>query len=77
MLEHGPARRIEVANAGDAVRVDGFIEFDGLGAADDRERWVTVLAKRGRKVTSLTVRSRPEDGIEAELEPLIRSFALA
>jgi hypothetical protein len=37
---------------------------------------VTVVAKRGRKVTSLTIRSRPEDGIEAELEPIVESFEL-
>src|SRR5436190_20903404 len=75
-LEHEPPRRIEVPGAKDAVRVDGFIAFDGLGAEDCRERCVTVPAKRGRNVTSITIRSRPEDGIEAELEPIVESFEL-
>jgi len=58
------------------VRINGFIEFDGLGAKDDRERCVTVLAKRAGRGYSLTVRSRPEDGIDAELEPIVDSFEL-
>jgi hypothetical protein len=37
-LEQEPPRRIEVTGAKDAVRIDGFVEFDGLGAKDDRER---------------------------------------
>jgi hypothetical protein len=52
------------------------IEFDGLGAKDDRESCTTVVAKRGGRVWSLTVRTRPEDGIGAEVEPIIASFEL-
>ena len=70
-------RRIKVPGAADAIRSDGVIEFDGLGAKDDRENCTTVLAKRGRRVWSLTVRTRPEDGIELEVEPIVESFELA
>ena len=70
------SQRIAVPGAKDAVRTDGVIEFDGLGAKDDRENCTTVLAKRGRRVWSLTVRTRPEDGIEDEVEPIVGSFEL-
>jgi hypothetical protein len=70
------ARRIDVAGAADAIRNDGVIEFDGLGAKDDRENCTTVLAKRGRRVWSLTIRTRPEDEIELEVEPIVESFEL-
>ena len=53
-----------------------MIEFDGLGAKDDRENCTSLLAKRGRRVWSLTVRTRPEDGIEADVEPIVQSFEL-
>jgi hypothetical protein len=69
-------RRIDVPGAADAIRSDGLIEFDGLGAEDDREQCTSVVAKRGRRVWCLTVRTRPEDGIEAEIEPIVRSFEL-
>lgn len=69
-------RRIKVPGATDAIRSDGLIEFDGLGAKDDRENCTTVLAKRGHRVWSLTVRTRPEDGIELEVEPIVESFEL-
>ena len=69
-------RRIHVRGAKDAIRSDGVIEFDGLGAKDDRENCTTVIAKRGRRVWSLTVRSRPEDGIAEQLEPIVGSFEL-
>jgi hypothetical protein len=69
-------RRVDVPNANDAIRADGIVEFDGLGARDDRERCMTVLAKRGGRVWSLTVRCRPDDGLEGELEPIFDSFAL-
>jgi hypothetical protein len=74
-LEHSVAR-IKVPGAADAARIDGVIEFDGLGAKDDRENCTTVVAKRGRRVWSLTVRTRPEDEIGSEVEPIIASFAL-
>lgn len=74
-LEHAQ-RRIRVPGAADAIRIDGLIEFDGLGARDDRERCTTVVAKRARRVWSLTVRTRPEDGIDAEIEPILASFGL-
>jgi hypothetical protein len=74
-LEHEVAR-IEVTGAADAARIDGVIEFDGLGAADDRENCTTLVAKRGRRVWSLAVRTRPEDGIEAQVEPIVSSFEL-
>jgi hypothetical protein len=70
-------RRIEVPGAKDAVRVDGVIEFDGLGAKDGRENCTSVVAKRGKRVWSLTVRTRPEDGIEDEVEPIVASFELS
>jgi len=69
-------RRIQVPGAQDAIRSDGVIEFDGLGAKDDRENCTTVLAKRSRRVWSLTVRTRPEDGIAAEVDPIVASFEL-
>jgi hypothetical protein len=75
-LEHEPPRRIRVPGADDAVRIDGTIEFDGLGAADDRERCIAVCAKRRRRAVGLTIRCRPEDGVEAELEPIVASFEL-
>jgi hypothetical protein len=68
--------RIKVHGAQDAVRSDGIIDFDGLGAEDDREHCTSVQAKRGRRVWSLTVRTRPEDGIEGEIEPIVSSFEL-
>jgi hypothetical protein len=74
-IEHDQ-RRIDVPRAADAIRVDGVIEFDGLGAVDDRELCTTVVAKRGRRVWSLTVRTRPEDAIAAEVEPILASFEL-
>ena len=74
-LEHA-TRRIDVPGAKDAVRADGVIDFDGLGAKDDRESCTTVFAKRGRRVWGLTVRTRPEDGIASEVEPIVASFAL-
>ena len=70
------SERIDIPGAQDAIRTDGVIEFDGLGAKDGRENCTTVLAKRGRRVWSLTVRTRPEDGIEAEVEPIVGSFEL-
>ena len=75
-LEQEPPRRVSVPGARDAVRVDGFIEFDGLGARDDRERCVALYAKRGRSVVSVTIRSRPEDALDLELEPILDSLEL-
>jgi len=75
-LEHEPPRRIRVPGADDALRIDGSIEFDGLGAAGDRERCIAVCAKRRRRAIALTMRCRPEDGVEAELEPIVASFEL-
>lgn len=69
-------RRVDVPGAADAIRTDGLIEFDGLGAKDDREHCTSVVAKRGRRVWALTVRTRPEDGIDAQVEPIIESFEL-
>lgn len=37
---------------------------------------MAVSAKRGRDVWGLTIRSRPEDGIDAEIEPIVDSFEL-
>jgi hypothetical protein len=72
-LEHR-VERVKVPGAADAARIDGVIEFDGLGAKDDRESCTTVAAKSHGRVWSLTVRTRPEDGID--IEPIIASFAL-
>jgi hypothetical protein len=74
-LEH-QQRRVSVPGAADAIRSDGVIEFDGLGAKDDREHCTTLVAKSGRRVWSLTIRTRPEDGIDAEIEPIVASFAV-
>jgi hypothetical protein len=74
-LEH-EVERIKVPGAADAARIDGVIEFDGLGAKDDRENCTTLVAKAGRRVWSLTVRTRPEDGIDAEVEPIVSSFVI-
>jgi hypothetical protein len=74
-LEH-ESRRIEVEGAADAARVDGVIEFDGLGAKDDRENCTTVVAKNRGRVWSLTVRTRPEDRIADAVEPIVASFVL-
>jgi hypothetical protein len=69
-------QRVQVPGAADAIRSEGVIEFDGLGAKDDREHCTTVIAKRGGRVWSLTVRTRPEDAIEAQIEPIVASFEL-
>src|SRR3954469_18601040 len=74
-LEH-ESQRIEIEGAADAARVDGVIEFDGLGAKDDRENCTTVVAKSKGRVWSLTVRTRPEDGIADAVEPIVASFVL-
>jgi hypothetical protein len=75
-LEHDPPQRIRVPGADHAVRIDGYIEFDGLGAADDRERCIAVCAKRRRRAFGLTIRCRSEDAVEPELEPIVASFEL-
>jgi len=75
-LEREPPRRVSVPGARDAVRVDGYIEFDGLGARDDRERCVALYAKSGTSVVSVTIRSRPEDALDRELEPILESLEL-
>jgi len=75
-LELEPPRRVSVPGARDAVRVDGYIEFDGLGARDDRERCVALYAKSGKSAVSVTIRSRPEDALDAELEPILDSLEL-
>jgi hypothetical protein len=74
-LEHD-VRRTRVRNAKDAARIDGVIEFDGLGAKDDRENCTTLVAKRKSRVWSLTVRTRPEDGVADAVEPIVSSFEL-
>ena len=74
-LEHH-AERIKVPGAADAARIDGVIEFDGLGAKNDRENCTTVLAKQSGRVWSLTVRTRPEDDVAAAVEPIVASFEL-
>jgi hypothetical protein len=68
--------RVKVTGAADAARIDGVIEFDGLGGADDRENCTMLVAKRGGRVWSLTVRTRPEDGVDAEVGPILASFEL-
>jgi hypothetical protein len=75
-LEHDEPRRITIPGAGDAVRIDGYIEFDGLGAENDREHCIAVCAKARMQAVALTIRSRPEDGISAALEPIVASFEL-
>jgi hypothetical protein len=75
-LEHEQPRRIKLPGASDAVRIDGYIEFDGLGAEDDREQCIAVCAKAGRRAVELTIRCRPEDAVQAELEPIVDSFKL-
>jgi hypothetical protein len=67
-------RRISVPGAADAVRLDGVIEFDGLGAVDDRELCTTVCAKQRRRGYVLTARSRPEDAVHESFEAVIASF---
>jgi hypothetical protein len=74
-LQHD-ARRVELAGAADAARIDGLIDFDGLGAKDDREKCTVLVAKNKGRVWSLTVRTRPEDGIGDEVEPIVASFEL-
>jgi hypothetical protein len=74
-LEHEVAR-VKVPGATDAARIDGVIEFDGLGAADDREDCTMIVATQGGRVWSLTVRTRPEDGVDAEVDPILASFEL-
>jgi hypothetical protein len=74
-LEHR-TQRFTVPGAGDSVRIDGFIEFDGLGSEDDRERCTVVCAKRGRLGFSLTIRSRPEDRVHELLESIVESFSV-
>ena len=66
--------RVQVPGAADAVRIDGVIEFDGLGAKDDRETCTAIVAKSHGRVWSLTIRTRPEDGVDTE--PIIASFEL-
>jgi hypothetical protein len=75
-LESDPPRRVSVSGARDAVRVDGYVEFDGLGARDDRERCVALYAKSGKSVVSVTIRSRPEDTLDLELDPILDSVEL-
>ena len=75
-LESEPPRRVSVSGARDAVRVSGYIEFDGLGARDNRERCVALYAKSGKSLVSLTIRSRPEDALDVELEPILDSLEL-
>jgi hypothetical protein len=65
-----------VPNARDAARIHGVIEFDGLGAEDDRESCTMVVAKRGGRIGSLTVRTRPEDRLDDEVEAIVASFEL-
>jgi len=67
-------RRTSVPGAADAVRLDGLIEFDGLGAADDRECCTTICAKQRRRGYVLTARSRPEDAVHESFEAVIASF---
>jgi hypothetical protein len=74
-LEHR-VERVKVPGAEDAARIDGVIEFDGLGAKDDRENCTTLVAKRKRRVWSLSVRTRPEDGIGEAVERIVASFEL-
>ena len=74
-LEH-EAKRVEVRGAADGARIDGLIEFDGLGAKDDRENCTVVAAKRKRRGWSLSIRTRPEDGIDDAVEPIVASFEL-
>jgi hypothetical protein len=68
------SERVKVPGAADAARIDGTIDFDGLGAKDDRESCTTVVAKSAGRVWSLTVRTRPEDGID--VEPIVAAFEL-
>jgi hypothetical protein len=75
-LEPEPPRRVSVPGARDAVRIDGYVEFDGLGARDDRERCVALHAKSGKSVVSVTIRSRPEDALDVDLEPILDSLEL-
>jgi hypothetical protein len=56
------------------MRVDGYIEFDGLGARCDRERCLALYAKSRKSVVSVTIRSRPEDALDPELEPILDSL---
>jgi hypothetical protein len=74
-LEH-ESRRVRVPGATDAVRIDGMIEFDGLGAKDDHERCTAICAKRASRAFILSVRSRPEDELGEQVEAILGSFAL-
>jgi hypothetical protein len=75
-LQTEPQRRVTVPGARDAVRINGYVEFDGLGAQDDRERCVALHAKGDKSVVSVTIRSRPEDALDLELEPILDSLEL-
>ena len=75
-LEHD-AKRIEVPGAADGARIDGVIEFDGLGARDDRENCTVVAAKMKRRVWSLSIRTRPEDAVGDAVESIVASFELS
>jgi hypothetical protein len=70
------SRRVRVPGATDAFRIDGHIEFDGLGAADGREHCIAICARRRGHAVALTIRSRPEDAVQADLEPIVASFEL-
>jgi hypothetical protein len=74
--EEHETERIKVPGAADAARINGVIEFDGLGAKDDLENCTTVVAKNKGRVWSVTVRTRPEDGIGDAVEPIVCSFEL-
>jgi hypothetical protein len=74
-LEHR-VERVKVPGAADAARIDGVIEFDGLGAKDDRENCTTLVAKNHGRVWSLTVRTRPEDEIGADVDSIVASFEI-
>lgn len=75
-LENDRPRRIKVPGAADAFRIDGYVEFDGVGAANDREQCIAVCAKKSRQVVGLTIRCRAEDAVQAELEPIVASLEL-
>jgi hypothetical protein len=69
-------KRVEVPGAADGMRIDGVIEFDGLGAKDDRENCTVIAARNKGRVWALTVRTRPEDQVSDEVEPIVASFEL-
>lgn len=70
------SRTATIPGATHAARVDGLIEMEEGVSQDGIERIAIVVAERGSGVVVLTVRTRPSDGVMAEVEALIASFEI-